>query len=405
MDALVVSGMGVVSAAGIGPQALLAALDEGRPSLAAVEESSRSDSAGSARCVARVGTINIHDWVPPLVARRMSPVSRFAVVAARTALADAGLSLVTGGDPSLAVVLATAFGPCSYTQRFLDQLFDEGAASASPALFTETVANAPAAQVAIHCRARGPNYTLGAGEAGALAAVARGAEQIARGRAVRALTGAVEEITPMAQAILERFHALASSDPGADEIARPFDRRRTGFLAAEGCGVLVLEPESVARERGARIRARIVGWGSAFDATASRAGWGTGWKPLSDGLQRCLHRAGCAPGDIDLIVSGASGSRDGDRLEALVLKHTWADEALPPGLAPKSVTGEYAGTFLIAAILSLGHAGGPTPWFTEVDPELGVVPHDGSPLSSTRRILVSSLSSGGTAEWLVLEKP
>jgi 3-oxoacyl-(acyl-carrier-protein) synthase len=124
-----------------------------------------------------------------------------------------------------------------------------------------------------------------------------------------------------------------------------------------------------------------------------------------------LARAGAAqgsPGAVDRIASGAAGSRAGDRLEARVLRAAWGEAPLPPVLAPKGVTGEYGGGFLAAAVLAAaglpGAADGPAAGFAEPDPELGVSPHDGSPLPPPRLLLASSLAAGGAASWLLLER-
>jgi hypothetical protein len=75
-------------------------------------------------------------------------------------------------------------------------------------------------------------------------------------------------------------------------------------------------------------------------------------------------------------------------------------------VAPKAVTGEYGGGFLAAAVLAAaGAACGPTPGFEEPDPELGVVPHDGSPLAAPGTVLATSLAAGGAASWVVFARP
>jgi 3-oxoacyl-[acyl-carrier-protein] synthase II len=267
------------------------------------------------------------------------------------------------------------------------------------------VANAPAAQVAIHCRAAGRNHTICQREAGPLTALARGAAGVASGRAARALAGAAEEITPLVFATLDRFRALARPVGGAPESARPFDRRRDGFTVADGAAVLVLEPAEAAAARGARVLARVRGWGGAFDPTAGRSGWGTGSSVLARELQSLLDRMGLAPSDFDRIVSGASGAVAGDRLEAAVLDHVFAG-APPPVLAPKGVTGEYGGGFLAAAVLAAaGRPFGAKPGCERPDPALAVVAHHGSPLPPPHRLLITSLAAGGSAAWVILEAP
>ena len=332
----------------------------------------------------------------------MGRPSRFAAAAARMALLDAGGVAVD--DATTAVVMATAFGAIEAAEQLLRVARREGPAMVSPFGFTESVANAAAAHIAIATGAHGPNITIAQREAGALTAVGRGALEVASGRSRCALVGCAEEMPPILHAFLDRFDALARGTATMAEAARPFDRRRNGFLAAEGAVVLVLESEREARARGARIRAVIRGCASAFDPTAARIGWGRGQVALGGALTRLLQRTSTDRGRVSRIVSGASGSIAGDRLEAHVLHEVWRGAALPPVLAPKAHTGEYGGGFLAAAVLGATQpSAGPTVGFDEVDPELGVTPHRGGALPAPDLTLVTSLASGGAASWLLLE--
>ncbi|HEV7668784.1 MAG TPA: beta-ketoacyl synthase N-terminal-like domain-containing protein [Thermoanaerobaculia bacterium] len=416
-ESVVVSGFGVVSAYGLGTEGLEAALAAGRPRLSAIDRSAGYHRADpSARMCLRADIAALAPWLQPAEGRRMSPPSKLAVTAARQALAMAGLATPEGrvaaepegdaADPALAtaVVLANSFGPSSFTEHLMRQILLESPEAASPFYFTECVANAPAAQIAIAAHARGANITVVQREAGPLLAVAKGAAEVASGRARRALVGAAEEMTPLLHSFLDRFSALSRGVGEEGEVARPFDRRRDGFLAAEGAVVLVLEREADALARKVRPLARIAGWASAFDPTAPPTDWGHGGPALARGLLRGLARFGLAPADFDRIVSGASGAVAGDRLEASVLRSAWGERALPPILVPKGVTGEYGGGFLTAALLAVcGKPFGPTAGFAEADPELSIVPHDGRPLPPPRRLLATSLAAGGAATWLALE--
>lgn len=398
----VVTGLGIVGSFGCGVSALAEALRTSRATLSEVDRGAGYHLPESARHGALIGAVDLAAWVTPAMARRMSPPSKFAVAAARMAVAGAGVS----GDELTEVVLATAFGPASFTERLLRGILAEGPETASPFLFTECVANAPAAQVAIASQACGPNVTVTQREAGPLLAVGRAASDVSSGVAARALAGAVDESPPLVHALLDRYRALSRPDAEGGEAARPFDRRRSGFLMGEGATVVVVEDEAAARARGARPLARIRAWGSAFDPTASRVSWGRGHEPLARGLRRMLDRAGLGTRDVHLVVSGASGAVAGDRLEADVLHAAWGAAPLPPVLAPKSVTGEYGGAHLAAAILAAGGAEfGPTSGFETYDPELRLTPHAGGPLPSVRTVLVTSLAAGGAAAWLVLERP
>ncbi len=403
MTGIFITGLGTVGAYGSGAESLRRALASSEPP--ALSEIDRSDGYHLAQAPRRAWLVDpalLREWVPPGEARRMSPPSRFAVAAARMAIRGAGFAEGLLPDEATGVVVSTAFGPASYSEGLLKQILLEGPDSASPMLFMESVANAPAAQIAIACRARGPSVTICQREAGALLAVGQAAADVAAGRVPRALAGGLDEMTPLLHSLLDRFGALArNSGPDGTEIARPLDRRRSGYLASNGATMLLLEAR-----RGASPLARVAAWGSGFDPTAPVVGWGTGYASLARSLRRTLERAGIPLERIDRIVTGASGSRSGDKLEALLLKEAWGDRPLPPVLAPKSVTGEYGGGFLAAAVLAAAGAPfGPTFGFEEADPELGIVPHDGSPLPPPSTVLVTSVAAGGAASWLVLEAP
>lgn len=409
---ILVTGLGTVGAYGCGAESLRQALASADPArdLSAVDLSAGYHRAQGSRQAFLTGEVlrsgRLADWLAPGEARRMSPPSKLAVASARMALRCAGFAEPRLDSETAPVVVATTFGPSSYSEALLRQILFEGPESTSPFYFTESVSNAPAAQIAILCRARGPSVTVCQREAGALLALGQASGEVAAGRSSQALAGAVEEMTPLLHALLDRFGALAGPGPGGAETARPFDRRRDGFLAAEGAAMILLETEESTLARGARPLARVLAWGSAFDPTAPRTGWGTGAPQLARSLRRNLERAGLEIGDIDRIVSGASGSRDGDRLEAGLLRAAWGDRPLPPVLAPKATVGEYGGGFLGAAVLAAGGAPfGPTPGFAEPDPELGIIPQDGAALPPPSAVLVTSLAAGGAAAWVVLGAP
>ncbi|MEZ5313334.1 MAG: beta-ketoacyl synthase N-terminal-like domain-containing protein [Thermoanaerobaculia bacterium] len=402
MSDVVVTGLGVVGPFGVGREALAEALAAGRTQT--VEVAPRGACrAGAADRAARV-TADLAKLLPPGAGRRMSPPARFAVSATRLALADAALA--DGTDlTTTGIVTGTCWGPAFVTEQLLRQIFQQGPESASPALFTESVANAAAAQVALTFGARGPTQTITQRESSDLLALAEGARLLRTGQCERVLVGVVEEWVPILHELLARARAGARPAGARAAAARPFDRDRDGFVQAEGSAVFVLETEAAARERGARVHCRLLASVAGFDSSAPAHDWGTGGARLVATLRRGLDRAELDLASIDAVLSGASGSRAGDRLEAEVLSGLWRGGELPPIATPKAVTGEYGGGFLASAVLALTG----TPLVTDrafetPDPELAVRPHGGA-LPAPGRALVTSLSAGGTAAWAILAAP
>jgi 3-oxoacyl-(acyl-carrier-protein) synthase len=400
----VVTGLGVVGPHGIGRELLAQALLAGRPLAAEIDRSAGYHAADSSRRAALVPKLDLGRWLPQAEARRLSVPSRFAVAAARMALEDAGVTSLEGRR--VAVVLATAFGALLFTEKLVRQILDEGPESAQPFYFSECVANAAAARVAIALGARGANVTITEREAGPLLALARGAQEVREGRADVAIAGSADEMTALLHALLDRFRGTARGGRGREEAARPFDAARDGVLAGEGASVCVIEREDDATARGARLLGRVAASGAAFDPTASVSDWGVGHASLGRALRAMIERGGHGIGGIDRIVSGASGARRGDRLEAETLAAAWGSAPLPPVVTPKAVVGEFGGSFLAAAILATeGAPFGRLSAFDTRDPMLSVAPHDGSPLPAPRRVLISALAAGGAAAWAVLERP
>ena len=392
---VVVTGIGCIGPWGIGMQELAKAMQRAEPITAPVDRRSEYHRKGAATLVAACGPLDLSPWLDPQQARRMSPLSQFAVATARMALQDAGLREVR--SDRTAIALATAFGPGTFTEQLARQVLEKGGKAASPFLFTDCVANAPAGQVAIDLGARGANVTICQREAGPLLALAHGANEVAAGRADVCLAGAVDEMSELSHAILDRFRALARPG-GSGEVPRPFDRRRRGYLAGEGATILVLEAEAAARARGVRMLCRVGPTVRAFDPSAGRASFGTGHEALA----RALGRLAGTLCEVDTVVSSASGAIRGDALEAAVLRAACAQSTNV--LVPKAVHGEYGGGTLASALLALrGAEFGYLSACREPDRALGIAPTSG--FVHARRVLCSALAAGGAAAWSILEAP
>jgi len=403
----VITGLGALTAAGPGREALKEQLALSTPHLSFIDrgpgDSLKEDDAHP-RLAAQVGNPDLKAWLSPMAARRMSRPSKFAVVAAKLAIEDAGLDPDALDSESMAVFMATSFGPTDFSERILKSIYSDGPEATSPSLFTESVANAPAAQVALAFRAHGPNVTVTQREAGPLIALASAAREVVDGRSTLAFAGSVDEVAPVLHSALVRFGAIAGCRGGSVRVARPFDVRRDGFLLAEGASVLVVEREDRARARGAKILARVRFSASGFDPSSPVTGWAKTPDRLTQRLASRLSAAEIPLEGIDRIVSGASGTRAGDRLDGQVLRTLWNELALPPIHAPKGVTGEYGGGHLAAAVLAAsGATFGPTTGFSEEDPEIGITPHGARSLDRPKRTLVTALAVGGSAAWTILE--
>ena len=245
--------------------------------------------------------------------------------------------------------------------------------------------------------------TVSEREASGLIAVAEAARAIEEERCDRAIVIEVDSVTPRILRVHRRLRALASGVGGKAPIARPFDRFRRGSVLAEGATAVILERESLVTDRGARPRSRLCSEFRATDASASPYGFGSRAKELGVSLREHLRDEEIEPHSIEGVIAGARGSIEADAQEAEWIESFFGGEA-PPIFAPMGTTGLGGGGLLAAACLAAeglplcGTAG-----FSERDPALSLRPHPSAVSPTPRRILVSTLASGGQAAWLLFD--
>lgn len=338
----------------------------------------RFDTAGlSSHTAALVRDFKPRDYIAPMKLRRMNQLSRLTVSAARLALGDRKLPTGSG------VAIGTAFGTVQTSVDYMQEYVEKGAALAPPQLFAESVANAPGSHVAIEHDLRGFNVTITQRESSALAAAMFACQQIAKGAVPAALIGGVDEVTEMVFSVLARLGATS-------DIARPFDRRRDGFVPGEGSAVLVAE---------AAPASEVIGWFSGFgigrDTTATTSDWGSDDARVADVMRAAMDDAGVT--HVDAVFASANGSRRGDAVEARAIARLFGDN-VPPVIATKGVFGEYAAAGalqLAAAVAALRDQRLPASvGFEEKDPELPIAP-SGERAMALGHVLINSISAGG----------
>jgi 3-oxoacyl-[acyl-carrier-protein] synthase II len=197
-----------------------------------------------------------------------------------------------------------------------------------------------------------------------------------------------------------RLGALSHNNADPEHASRPFDADRDGFILGEGAGVLMLETEEFARERGARIYAELAGVGWSFDATDDAA-------PDADGqaqaILRAMRDADVEPADIEYINAHGTSTPYNDKTETHAIKLALG-EAHAKRIAissTKSMTGHLAagagGIEAVAAVLTMHHGLlPPTINYVTPDPEcdLDVVPNIARK-AELRVVLSNSFGLGG----------
>jgi 3-oxoacyl-[acyl-carrier-protein] synthase II len=174
----------------------------------------------------------------PMRARRLDRASRLGAVAVQRALADAGAPTLGTG-----VVLGSAYGNVDGSAAFMHRIFDRGTRSANPADFPNLVPSSPVGHVSIYLGLRGPAFATADLAASGESAFVQAVQLVAAGEAQRLVAGAIEPRSDIVNRVLAALFAQSESQACAD---------RCDVAAA-----VVVESEREARERGARVHARV----------------------------------------------------------------------------------------------------------------------------------------------------
>ena len=359
-----VTGLGCISALGHDVPALLGRLCSGETAIRMVERTQCGDTVRFPAAEVTGYEPRNHFTGPELLLR--DPFAQFALIAAREAIADAGITCRDDPDGT-AIVFGTGGGGETSREQAAVQLFAERKGRCHPMLVPKTNAQASVGLVSIEHGITGPAFTISTGCAAATHAIAQAFELVRRGKVARAITGGSE-----ASILYSAMKAFSAVQALATDTCRPFSAGRRGLVLGEGAGMLVLEDLETARVRGARVYAELVGAGMSADA-------GDPVHPTTAGpasaIRAALRDAGLAPGAIGYINAHGTGTIANDRIETAAIHAAFG--AAAPGIAVSSTKslhghafGAAGGIEAVATVLAL-HCGvlPPTANYAAPDPE------------------------------------
>lgn len=344
-------------------------------------------------------------------AKRLDPVSQYALIAGREAFADAGLTTDTDGTGELTTVAperllvdwATGIGGLCSMLNAWDTLREKGPRRVLPLTVPMLMPNAPAAAIAMDLKARAGARTAVSACASSTESIANAAAHLLAGDADVVIAGGSEApIHPLPVASFAAMQALSKRNDDPVRASRPYDVDRDGFVLGEGAAALVLETESHAKARGAKIYAYLVG-----GAVTSDAYHITAPDPEGSGAARAmldaLASAGATPDDVAHVNAHATSTPVGDIAEFTAMQHVFGERVREILVAAtKASTGHLLGGAgaieAMFTVLAL-HEGviPPTINLEQQDPEIPLaVPREPTPFDSKGKIAISnSFGFGG----------
>ena len=339
---VVITGVGLVSSLGLTTKATWDGLLAGRSGVARITHFDPSDFA--AQIAAEVKGFDPLQFVDKKDVKKMDVFIQYAIAASQYAVDDAGLSIGDGNRDRTGVFIASGIGGFSTIEREHRALLEGGPRRISPFFIPASIINLASGQVSIRFGARGPNSATCTACSASAHAIGDAYHIIRRGDADAMIAGGSEAaITPMGIGGFAAMRALSTRNDEPERASRPFDRDRDGFVVGEGAGVLVLEEYELARRRGARMYAEVVGYGMSADAFHITA-------PSEDGdgavraMQMALRGAGLEPSAIAYINAHGTSTPYNDRLETMAIKKVFGDHAYKLAVSStKSMTGHLLG--------------------------------------------------------------
>jgi 3-oxoacyl-[acyl-carrier-protein] synthase II len=343
--------------------------------------------------------------------KKMDLFIHYALAAAKEAIEDSQLKITPENCEQIGVIVGTGLGGLPTLEETHKVLLEKGPSRITPFFIPKLIANMASGQIAMQHGAKGPNTCVVTACATGAHCIGDAFRAIQYGDAEAIIAGGTEaNITPLTVGGFNAMKALSTRNEEPQKASRPFEKNRTGFVVAEGAGILILEEFEFARKRGAKIYGEVVGYGYTGDAYHITAP-----PPDGDGAIRCMRRAirdaRIRPEDIDTINAHGTSTVLNDITETIAIKAVFGDYAKKiPISATKSMTGHLLGaagsTEAIFALLSIRDGIlPPTINYEEPDPEcdLDYVPNVARK-SSIRIAMSNAFGFGGTNATLIFQK-
>jgi nodulation protein E len=373
MPRVAVTGIGVISALGHNAQEFWQALESGCCGIAPLQAVDRT-------LLRFANGAEVRNYAPTQYfdEKELGLLDRFAqfgVIAAREAIAAAGIEWTPQLRESTAIITGSCVGGQTTEDDGFVNLYRNNIPRVNPFTIPRTMENAAASRISLETGVVGPTYTISTACSSSNHAIGQAFWMVRSGAVEMAITGGSEAVFSLG--FLKAWEAMRVVSP---DTCRPFSKDRRGLILGEGAAMLVLEPLDAARARGTSILGEIVGFGMSSDAFHIT-------QPSPDGAARAMRAAisdaGLDPSQIDYINAHGTATMANDAAETTAIRTVFGAHADRLRVSStKSMHGHTLGAAgaIEAAATLLALRNGilpPTANFNQPDPacDLDVVPN------------------------------
>jgi len=339
---VVVTGLGLICGVGNSTEEVWRNLLNGRSGVCRITQFDASQFA--CQIAAEVKNFDPLHYIDKKEIKKMGRFIHLAIAAADEAVKGSGLQVTPDNATRVGVHIGSGIGGFDVIEREHKNLLNGGPRKISPFFIPAAIVNLAAGHVSIRFGAKGPNEATCTACTSSAHSLGDAYKIILRGDADVMIAGGTEAaVTPMSVGGFSAMRALSTRNDEPEKSSRPWDSARDGFVIGEGAGILILEELDLARRRGARIIAEIVGYGMSGDAYHITAPAENG-----DGAYRVmlntLKDASVEPQQVGYINAHGTSTDMGDRLETVAIKRAFGDYAYKlPVSSTKSMTGHLLG--------------------------------------------------------------
>ena len=274
---------------------------------------------------AEVKDYNPHDYFDVKQARRLDRSSQFALIAAREAFADSGISEEYTDFNNVGIFVSSGIGGLITIQNQCEVNLEKGHNRISPMFIPMSIANMPAGNIAIELGLKGESVSIVTACASSTHAIGEAYRTIKHGYEDVILAGGAEaSICEVGIGGFENMKALSSATD-KNRASIPFDKERSGFVMGEGSGILVLEEYEHAKKRGAKIYGEVIGYGATSDAYHITSPCPDGAGAVS-AMNRAIKDAGILARDIDYINAHGTSTHLNDSCETMAIKKVMGED-------------------------------------------------------------------------------
>jgi 3-oxoacyl-[acyl-carrier-protein] synthase II len=313
---VVITGLGAITPLATGVEESWRKLCQGKSGVARITKF--DPCCFNVQIAAELKDFHPEDFLDKKKIRRTDPFIQYALVAARMAIDDAGLTINGNNASRVGVVLGSCAGGMNMFGKNLFALRDEGPEKVSPFFIPGFITNMAVGEVAMDFGARGPSKCVVTACATGNNCIGDAFRLIQYDEADAMIAGGSDAyILPIAIAGFDKMRTLSRRNNEPEKASRPFDKDRDGFTIGEGAGVVILEEMESAMRRGAKIYAELIGYGSNIDSFHITE---PDWENQGLCLKLALSDAAISPSDVEYINAHGTSTVLNDVSETKAIK-------------------------------------------------------------------------------------